>query len=314
MKKLVKSILGLFILVILGSCSSNKDRTVKIGYLPLTANLPLFVAAENGYFKEEGIKFELIKFETSNQMIEALVTNRIDIETAASSSVTLTVAQTLSENIKTFMLNVFDSTHYLSGLIVNVNSDIKTVENLQGKKIGTFPGSTMKLYTDQYLKSLNIAYKEIIQIPAASQLSALSNGSVDALVTLEPTGSIAEANNLGKLLIKAPIETRVLSPWVAGTNSFSKDFYMQNTKLANEIISVFNKSVEWIRSNPDSAKKVLGKYTSIQDSNVYDKLPIPNYWMLEEIQVEVFQKLADNLYLNKDIESKVDVSSILLLK
>lgn len=312
MKKLFRLLLIIPVLFLFSSCTSSTNKSVRIGYLPLTANLPLFVAIENGYFDDENIKVELIKYETSNQMLEALVTNRIDVETATSSSVTVTLSQTLSNDIKTFMLNVFDESNYLSSIIVANNSSINDVKDLHGKVIGTYPGSTMKLYTAQYLKNLGIEYKDILQISPASQLSALSSGSVDALLTLEPTGSLAEINNLGRVLVKAPIETKVLTPWVAGTNSFSNNFCKENPEITKKIINVFYKSVDWIRENPDVARKTLSKYTAIQDSAVYSVVPIPNYWKLEEIDIRDFQKMADHLYVNKDIEKEINVNDILL--
>lgn len=312
MNKLISFAVILLMPILFISCHSNVNKPIRIGYLPLTANMPLFVAVENGYFEEENIDITLIKYETSNQMLEALVTNRIDIETATSASVTVTVAQTLSDEIKVFMLNVFDEENYLSSIVIPTNSPIKNVQDLKNKMIGTYPGSTMKLYTSQYLKECGVEYKEIIPISPSAQLSALSSGSIDAILTLEPTGSLAKVNKLGQLLVKAPVETKVLFPWVGGTNSFSSDFYNRNPQLAEKIIAVFNKSVDWIREHPDAAKKTLSKYTAIQDSSVYSIIPVPVYWKLDEIKVDDFQKMVDHLLLHGDIDRKVNVNDIIL--
>ena len=67
----------IIILILVGVLffSQNKENreVIRIGYLPITASLPLFIAQEKGYFTEQGLNVELVKFETSNQVIDSLV-------------------------------------------------------------------------------------------------------------------------------------------------------------------------------------------------------------------------------------------------
>lgn len=288
------------------------DYTVRIGFLPLTANLPLFVALEKGFFTEAGLKVQTQKFETSNQMIDALLTGRIDVEAAASASVVVTVGQKLADKIHVFMLNAFTPTDFLSAILVKKGSSITSSKNLENKKIGAFPGSTMRMYTEMVMEALGVKPGEIIQLPPPTQLGALDSGSVDALMTLEPLGTLGEVKGVATILIKAPVETHVQNPWIAGSNSFSDDFVKSHPEEAKKLRAVFYRAVDFIRANPAEAKKAMIKYTPVTDETLASRLTVPNYWKVDEIQVAEFQKMADNLLSHREIDTRVDVSALIL--
>nr|VFK01027.1 MAG: NitT/TauT family transport system substrate-binding protein [Candidatus Kentron sp. H]VFK01574.1 MAG: NitT/TauT family transport system substrate-binding protein [Candidatus Kentron sp. H]VFK04948.1 MAG: NitT/TauT family transport system substrate-binding protein [Candidatus Kentron sp. H] len=317
-KSIVAAILVLFTTItivvtsILQQPGSGKEYIIRIGYLPLTANLPLFVALERNLFEEEGLNVETKKFESSNQMVEALVTGRIDVETAASSSVTVTVGQKLANKIDVFMLNAFTPEDFLSSILVKENSSIVSAQGLNGKKIGTFPGSTMRMYTEMVLTSLEVKAGEVIQLPPPTQLGALDTGSVDALMTLEPLGTLAEVKKIGRKLVTAPVETHVLNPWVAGTNSFSSDFVGNYPKLAERLRKIFYRAVDYIRLNPADAKKTMIGFTPVTDEGLASRLTIPNYWKTDEMQVSDFQDMADNLLHHGEIDNNVDVADLIM--
>ncbi|MCK5641460.1 MAG: ABC transporter substrate-binding protein [Gammaproteobacteria bacterium] len=320
MNKNILVIIGIVLLLALitgiyitaGNLQIEKEPTIRVGYLPLTANLPLFVALENGYFDEAGLSIEIKKFESSNQMIDALVTGRIDIETAASSSVTVTVAQKLAGYVKIFMLNSFTPENFLSSILVSKDSETTSVNDLAGKRIGTFPGSTMRMYTEMVLESLQVKPGEIIQLPPSTHLGALEAKSVDAVLTLEPLGTLGEVKNVARILVKGPVETNVLTPWVAGTNSFSNDFLEKHPIEAAKFKEVIYRAVDYIRANPTNAKKAMTKYTPVTNDELASRLTVPNYWKCEEIQITEFQKMADNLLNHGEINTKVDVSNLIM--
>ena len=290
------------------------DYTIRIGYLPLTANLPLFVAIEKEFFTDAGLKVKTQRFESSNQMVDALVTGRIDVETAASSSVIVTVGQKLADKIHIFMLNAFTPKDFLSTILVKKGSPVTIPADLVGKKIGAFPGSTMRMYTEMVFESLGIQPGEIIQLPTPTQLGALDSGSVDALMTLEPLGTIGEVKGIATKLITAPVETYVLNPWVAGSNSFSNNFLKNHPELATKLRTAFYRAVDYIRVNPEEAKKTMTKFTPVTDEALASRLTIPNYWKLDEMNITDFQKMADQLLSHDEIDTRVDVTTLIMKK
>ena len=314
-----KALIGIAVVVLVAAMfliiRGNRESEIyqiRIGYLGLTANLPLFVALENGYFDEVGLDIKTVRFETSNQMVDALVTGRIDVETAASSSVVVTVAQTINEQIYVFMLNAFTPDDFLSSILVKNGSGLDSIQNLQGKKVGTFPGSTMRVYTELLFKKFGIQPFEIIQLTPATQLGALENGSVDALVTLEPLGTLGEIKGIATRIEKGPIEKHVLNPWVAGTHSFSGSFLREHSAEAQLIQEALYKAVDYILDQPDLAKEAMLPYTAVTNESLAKKLTLPNYWKRSEMNISDFQQMADTLLENGIIDKRVDVSELII--
>ena len=72
----------------------KEAKIVKIGYLPIMASLPLYVAQENNYFVEQGVQIETTQLQSSNQLVDALVRGDIDI-VVETSAVPALIAETI---------------------------------------------------------------------------------------------------------------------------------------------------------------------------------------------------------------------------
>lgn len=56
---------------------ASTKTPLKIGYLPLAAGLPLYLALEKGYFKQAGLNVEAIKLSGEQQVVKELMAGRI---------------------------------------------------------------------------------------------------------------------------------------------------------------------------------------------------------------------------------------------
>ena len=57
--------------------------TVKVAYLPLISNAPLFIAKDEGYFTQQGINVEFEKFQSGAATLPALVNGDIAVSGGA---------------------------------------------------------------------------------------------------------------------------------------------------------------------------------------------------------------------------------------
>src|SRR3954468_15363599 len=69
----MKSTLGLLAIAAVLMCGCRKNASsggtsnkIRVGYIGLTCEAPIFSAVENGFFKEEGLEVELVKCEWAN--------------------------------------------------------------------------------------------------------------------------------------------------------------------------------------------------------------------------------------------------------
>src|ERR1700755_2642925 len=70
--------------LLLSGCAKNADTSpadsskIRVGYIGLTCEAPIFTAVEKGFFKEEGLDVELVRCEWATYK-DALALGRFDI-------------------------------------------------------------------------------------------------------------------------------------------------------------------------------------------------------------------------------------------
>lgn len=310
--RILLSIAAIVLSAILFACDSTPG-VIRIGYLPLSSNLPLFVAMKNGYFTARGLKPELIPFQTSNALTEALAAGNIDAEAGSSTFVTLAVAQTSADKLRVILGIVVSPERPISALLISPSSPIKSVEELRGKKIGCFPGAAIKSFTQLYLEQHN-AYDDntkLIELPPPLHVQALANGSIDAALSLEPTPSLGLAKNAVRVLVRAPIERDILNPWIGGVYSVSRSFEKAHLDIITKYTDALREAVNFIERAPDSAKLAMADYTPMQDKTAFKLLPVPKFILSDNLLPADLQKLADLLLAQGILEQRVNAGELL---
>src|SRR5947207_4587264 len=131
-------------------CSKTPVK-LKVAYLGLTCEAPIFVAKEKGFFEEEGLDVELAMTDWDG-LREGLGTGRFDANH--------TLIMYLLKPIETKTdVKITGGIH--TGCLrvqAGVNSDVKTVKDLKGKKIGvpTHIGSPPFLFASRVLSANGI--------------------------------------------------------------------------------------------------------------------------------------------------------------
>lgn len=297
---IIMTMITLSITAILMNGCAKKSAKIRIGYLPITLTLPFFVAMERGYFTEEGIEVEAIKYVTADQLTNALLAENIDITANTSMSTFMSTFEEAPDFAMIYMVSIHDPENYLDALLVKKGSGIKHAKDLKGKKIGMFPGSTNVIYLSIALSNFLDPQKEVqmVQLPPQTHIEALASGQVDALYTLEPLVTVAIDSEIGEMLIQGSNSTYIINPFPGGTYIVSKKFHEQNPQIAQKVIDAIYKGVEFVRKSKEEARKYYEKYTPIK-GDVALKTHTGAWWKLDEIDKEKVQKLADILYENK---------------
>jgi hypothetical protein len=159
---------------------------IKICYLGLTCEPPIFVAYENGFFQEEGLDVELVKTDW-NTMREGLADGRFQASYSfimyLMKPIEMGLDFKLSGGIHTGCLRIQAAT----------KTDIKTVADLKGKRVGvTHMGSPPFLFASRVLADKGIDPKKEIEwvtMPGDAMAKALDQGRIEALASAEPIGT-----------------------------------------------------------------------------------------------------------------------------
>jgi len=327
MKKTTQLIIGIIaLIVILGSAlyligdskpavtgkSVSQDMTpVKIGYRNHLLFLPAYVAQENNYYAEQGLQVELVSFDSTNQLVEAVLTGDIDAAVGGVNAIVpLTIEGKAPGSLKIFNLGFL--TDDFDALLVSADSDIRSVQDLEGKTISSLPGIAAKIWMDMMLDKEGLTGKvNVIQTADSQQLNALSSGNADAIFVLEPLATIGKKKGISRTLVKSPISTYFRTDLIFETSVFSTSFVEKRPETTRKIVAAVDKAILFIDDNPDIARKYYSEFTPVEDS-MEDELPVARYTPSYAMDAEEFQDVADLLFDTGLIDEKVGVSAILL--
>lgn len=168
------------------------DR-VTVGTVGNSSDAGFFIAAEKGYFKDEGLEVEFVPFDGAQKMMAPLGTGDLDIGGgAASASLYNSAARNIGIKIvadrsRTQAGYLFQTLMVRKALIDS--GRFKTYADLKGLKVallapGGSPGSTL----NEAARKGGIHYEEIerVYLPFPAQVGAFKNGAIDASLMIEP--------------------------------------------------------------------------------------------------------------------------------
>lgn len=311
-----------FVLLVFG-CGKQPERAnrqtetsepVRVAYLPIIPDLPLFVAQEQGLFQKHGLSPTLSKIAGSgNQVVETLSRGDADFGYLAYS----TVLEAEQQALGTFVVlqhNV-DAKEYpsLYALVAAPNSGIRSVSDLKGKTIGTFPGAAMLILTKLMLAADGLDPGKdvrIIQLAPPAQVAALKTGQVAALLALEPIGALAVNAGAGEYVDRWPLTPRVAKTIPTGGSVVMKKTLESRQEYVKKITAAIDEAIDYIRAHPDTATVCYVKYCDVPEAVAKD-LPILHYWKSNEAELKVCQDFADLLHREGDLQAPLNVRSLM---
>lgn len=269
---LVLIFIGTTILYSCKNISKNENgkekQKVTVGYLNMVSSLTHFVALENGYYEEQNLDVIGNPAKTSNLIAQELVAGHIDVGIELAITPALKQLEQAPNSIKIFSTSNITTENGFDAILVNSNSTIKNLQDLAGKKVGGFPGTTAKV---SFLQIFNEKFPELEQpifMPLTPNLhiQSLQTGNIDALFAYEPVLSTGIINFNFRKIFPSVYGTQ-FSPNPIGISAVNQKWLEKNPEIAKAFFKAIDKSVQFIKDNPIKAKNILAKATNI-DSNI----------------------------------------------
>jgi NitT/TauT family transport system substrate-binding protein len=313
----MKKICAVIVLAIflLGATSGAfaAEEPVKIGYLLRVMSLPTFVAQEKGMFAQEGLKAELIPFDSGTAIIDALMAGRIDCIASSGTDGFWFAAQTAPERFKIFLLY---GTTSMEGdnafsVVVKKGSTLKGLKDLKGKKVGIYPGTSSVALARAVIRT-QIAPAKVIfaEIAPPNMIQALAAGQIDASFAPEPAGMIAIAQGVGRYLAKSPLTLLRLRRGIPGAAfAFSAKLLQERPEQARKLKACLDKAVDYIRANEKEARSSLVKYTGLPEA-VAKSIAFDEWMKLDEFDKRAGQEYFDLLYKEGAYRERVDTTEL----
>ncbi|WP_174733362.1 ABC transporter substrate-binding protein [Mesobacillus harenae] len=266
------------------SSGDGEKKTVKIGYLPITHAVPLYIEKEMEEY--ENFNLELIKFGSWPELMDALNTGRID-----GASVLVTLAMKAKEqgiDLKAVALG-----HRDGNVLVTAN-DINNAEDLKGKTFAIpHKFSTHNILLYQMLKQNGMEYEDVkaVEMPPAEMPAALSEGRVAGYVVAEPFGAISVAIDNGKVLYQ---DQDIWADSIDCTLVLRNDFIQENNEVAQEFVNEYVKAGEMAELKNEHTHEMSSKYMKVEK----DVLDLSFQWISYDnlrIKEEEYEELKNNL-------------------
>jgi ABC-type nitrate/sulfonate/bicarbonate transport system substrate-binding protein len=273
----IKLLFLLLASILLVSCTSTKTNKVKVGYLPMVSSLTHFVAVEKGFYKEEGLEVEANPINTSNLIAQDLVVGHIDAGIELSIVPLLIQLEKSPNSAKIFSISNITSENGFDGILVKANSTMTKLEDIAGKKVGVFPGTTAKNSLSQIFKTKfpNLSLPTFVELDPSLHIQSLENGDIDALFTYEPTLTLGIVKK-GFKKISTSIYAIQYSPSPIGVAALNQKWLEANPETAKAFLRAIDKAVDFIKTNPSEARQILAKATNldVNAANVMNIMPL----------------------------------------
>src|SRR5580704_298170 len=195
-KLLATMVIGM---LVLSGCKKSQENAatsstgltkIRVGYIGLTCEAPIYTAVEKGFFKAEGLDPVLVKCDWSNYK---------DVMALGGFDVTHHLIMYFLKPIEQGLDVKFTAGIHRGCLRVQapVNGKIHSIEDLRGKRIGVpGMGTPPFIFANRVLSAHGIdPSKEITWVvyPSGELGLALDKGDVDAVADSEPIGTMLVA-------------------------------------------------------------------------------------------------------------------------
>ena len=227
--------------------------TIAVGGKSLLYYLPLTIAEQRGYFKDEGLNLEVVDFAGGSRALAAVVGGSADVVSGA-------FEHTVNMQAKGQFMRAFVLQGRAPQIVLGVNPktmpNYKTVADLKGKKIGvTAPGSSTNVMVNFILAKAGLKPSDvsIIGVGAGNgAVAAMRTGQIDALSNLDPIISLLQRS--GDLKIVA--DTRIVAeadsvfggPMPAGCLYTPQTFIDKNPNTVQAMTNAMVRANKWIHT------------------------------------------------------------------
>ncbi len=280
---------------------------------------PMYVAINNGYFEEEGIKIDLSLANGADKVSAALLSNDADIGFAGSETTIYVYKGGEKDYLKTFAQLTQKDGSFIVAREKIKNFDVK---QLKGKTIiGGRKGGMPEMTLEWSLKDKGIDPKKDVNIDTSIAFAAMSSafigGTGDFVALFEPNALQLEKQGYGYVVASLG----ELGGVVPYTSYFAKDSYLKNNKdIINGFTKAIQKGLNFVhnKSNKEIASVIASQFpdTSLSDiTKVVKRYKSIEAWpKTTEFKKDSFDHLQEIMISAKELKGKVNFSDLIYEK
>lgn len=297
--------------------AADAPAKLLVGYWPVAAALPFFVAEKMKFFEAAGVDVQLVKFADQVKVTEALLAGRIDATATGTGSTQLALAEIAQPNFfKILGANLSSAKSILDEFIVAKGAPYKKIADLKGKRIATGVGPQALIEAKLILAKNGIDITPM-ELSPGQHVAAIAAGQIDAAYTYEPNGTVGRLNGTVEVL-ESGIRSKYLlgdanAPWYGGAAVISTEYLAKNPAAVKKYIIGMKRGFDLVRKDINAARAVFPSYTTY-DVKLSEAIPALMYTLYDEFKpsdVAYFQKNYDLFFDEKILTRRLSVASLL---
>jgi sulfonate transport system substrate-binding protein len=234
------------------------ERGLKQLHVGYQKNGVLVIARQQGVLERRlapyGIDVNWVEFSSGPPMLEAMNAGSVDVgqvgdtppifAQAAGAAVVYVAGQPITNG---------------QGILVPAGSNIQTLADLKGKRVGFTQGSSAHNITVIALEKAGLTYRDItpVYLSPPDAAATFTRGSIDAWAIWDPYFAIGQKRG-GRILIEASA--------LAKTNSFfvgNREFAARNPRVLHAVIDTLADTALWAERNRDKVARSLAEVTGV---------------------------------------------------
>ncbi len=249
--------------------------SIAVGGKNLLYYLPLTIAEQLGYFKDEGLDLTIVDFAGGARALQAVVGGSADVVSGA-------FEHTVNMQFKGQPMRAFVLQGRAPMIVLGVNPktmpNFKTVADLKGKKVGvTAPGSSTNVMVNFILAKAGLKPSDVSIVGVGAgqgAVAAMRSGQIDAISNLDPVITLLARS--GDLKIVS--DTRIVAesdqvfggPMPAGCLYAPQPFIDKNPATAQALANAMVRANKWIQAaGPSEVIKTVPESYLLGDRAVY---------------------------------------------
>ncbi|MDR3222275.1 MAG: ABC transporter substrate-binding protein [Methanobrevibacter sp.] len=255
-KKSIAIIAALLILSALGislifSSQNSNDNVVNMGYLPSDHDSALFVGQAKKWYEDNNITLNLFEFNNGGSLMVAIASGHIDMGYVGISPVVASISKGIPAKIVSSVQNEG------SGIVVSKDSNITSINDLEGKTIAT-PGaaSIQNVLLTYALKKNGLSKNNVSVVDSliSSMVNALRTKKLDAIVPYEPYVTIPVEDGSG---VEIASSHDILPDHPCCVIVAREDFIKTKKSTLKTMLDIHENATKFILENTDVAAGFL---------------------------------------------------------
>jgi NitT/TauT family transport system substrate-binding protein len=274
------------------------------------AGNPFAIAIDGGHFKRAGVDIAgIISGAGGGTSVRNVIASDLGYGEVVLSAAVAAIQE--GQDIKVVNIGARSVADVV--LVVKPDSPIKTLKDLEGKKIGfSNPKSLSEILAIMAVEKAGLKPEQAQRVALGSlggALTALEKGAVDSAITLQVVWQ-QRSDKLRALLDAG----RDLPPMVQSVGIATGDLMRKNPDKLRAIIAARREAVRFMNANPDQASKMLEKHFPKVAPDVLAKVMVAlaqsGYWSEGRLEREPMENMARGLKLVGELKGEIDWAKV----